>query len=347
MAGNPAVTNVGNTLTSQAIQFDSELIPNLKGQTNAFVAPAQRRIQKLNSGINRSMFMYQELSASLGQAADGVVGNPEYVGQITTPAQVGEWNNFGNFSAMSVASSIDELVGNSAIEGSYQAGQTISQLYSETLDGASSLDSLVNQNSLLPIAGSYTMTLALLRTLKNSLTQINVMPCKNGKYCAQMSPNVINDLTNSTTVNNSIADFWKYTESGNKKFEEVGAFDQMKPLDIGPGTGLEVYPTTFVTQTANAYSQGLIGFRTYVEGYYSHIGIWLEVPGDTDLGDGDWRTIQCGVVNDAPSSVYDPTATIGSWWWYRFHQTVVLPANGGVTSGTQRVRYLDTIPAIQ
>jgi hypothetical protein len=347
MAGNPAVSNVANTLTSQAIQFDDELIPNLKGQTNAFVAPAQRRIQKLGSGVNRAMFMYETLAASLGQSTDGVVGNPEFVPQITTPAQCGEWNNFGNFSAMNVAASIDDLIGNSAVEGSYQAGQTISELYSSTLDNGASTDSLINQNGLLPISGSYTMTLALLRTLKNSLTEINVMPCKDGKYCSQMSPNVINDLTNSTAVNNSIADFWKYTESGNKKFEEVGAFDQMKPLDIGPGTGLVVYPTTFVTQTPDAYSQDLIGFRTYVEGYYSHIGIWLEVPGDTDLGDGDWRTIQCGVVSDAPSSAYDPTATIGGWWWYRFHQTVVLPSNGGVSSGTQRYRFLDTIPAIQ
>jgi hypothetical protein len=347
MAGNPAVANVGNVLTSQAIQFDSELIPNLKGQTNAFVVAAQRRVQKLNSGINRALFQYETLAASLGQATDGVVGNPEFVGQITTPAQVGEWNNFGNFSAMSVAAAIDEVVGNSAVEGGYQAGQTISELYSTTLDAASAVDSSVSQNSLLPISGSYKLDLATLRTMKNSMVQINVMPCKNDRYYCQMSPNVINDLLNATTVNDSIADFWKYTKEGNEKFEKVGGFTQLEPLDIGPGTGIIVYPTPFVTQTANAYSQGLIGFRTYVEGLYSHIGIWLEVPGDTDLGDGDWRTIDCGVVNDAPSSVYDPTATIGAWWYYRFHQTVVLPSNGGVSANTQRVRYIDSIPAIQ
>src|ERR1700723_241541 len=345
MASNPSAGNVGNILTAQAIEFDSELIPNLKGQTNAFVAAAQRRIQKLNSGINRSMFMYETLSASLGQATDGVVGNPEFVGQVTTPAQLGEWNNFANFSAMSVAAAIDEVVGNSATELGYQAGQTISELYSTTLDGAAAVDSLVNQSSLLTTP--FLLDLATIRTMKNSLVSANVLPCKGDHYCMQISPNVMNDIVNATTINDSIADFWKYTESGNKKFEEVGGYTQLKPLEIGPGTGITAFITPFVTQTSNYSGGGKIAFRTYVEGLYSHIGIWLEVPGDTDLGDGDWRTIECGVVNDAPSSVYDPTATIGSWCYYRFHQTVVLPSNGGIASGTQRVRFCDSVPAIQ
>jgi hypothetical protein len=347
MAGNPSAANVGNVLTSQAIMFDSELIPNLKGQTNAFVVAAQRRVQKLNSGINRSMFQYETLSASLGQVTDGCVGNSEFVGQITTPAQCGEWNNFGNFSAMSVASAVDELVGNSAVEGGYQAGQTISELYSSTLDNTVNVDSAVSLNYLLPIAGSYTLDLATFRTMKNSLVGIDVLPCKEDLYYAQMHPNVLNDIVNSTTVNDSISDFWKHTESGNKKFEEVGGYTQLRPLEIGPGTDTRVYLTPFVTQTPNAYNTGKIAFRTYCEGLYSHIGIWLEVPGDTDLGDGDWRTIECGVVDNAPSSVYDPTATIGAWWWYRFHQVVVTPSNGGQAANTQRVRVVDTIPTLQ
>jgi len=345
MAGNPSVANVGNVLTAQAVEFDSELIPNLKGNTAAFLSAAQRRIQKLGSGINRSMFQYETLAASLGQATDGVVGNPEFVGQITTPAQVGEWNNFSNFSAMSVAAAIDEVVGNSAVELGYQAGQTISELYSTTLDGASSVDSLVNQSSLL--SSPYTLDLATVRTMRAGLVSHNIMPCKNGMYYGQISPNVLNDITNATTVNDSIADFWKHTETGLKKFDEVGAFQQERAIEIGPGLNVLFHITPFVTTTANFQASGKTAYRTYMEGLYSHIGIWLEVAGDTDLGDGDWRTIECGVVNDAPSSVYDPTATIGSWCWYRFHQTVVLPSNGGVSSGTQRVRFIDSIPALQ
>ena len=38
------------------------------------------------------------------------------------------------------------------------------------------------------------------------------------------------------------------------------------------------------------------------------INRWLEVPGDTDLADGDWRVIDAKVVTDAPPSSFDPTA---------------------------------------
>lgn len=344
MSASPASTTVANTLTAQATLFDSELIPNLKGQTNAFVKPAVRVVQGLHMGVNRQLFMYSELAASLAQSGDGVIGSPEYVGQITTPAQVGEWSNFGNFSAMSVGAAIDDVVGNSAIEGSYQAGQTISELYSETLDATAAVDSLVNQNALL--STPFTLDLNTVRTLKQSLVSSNVMPCKNGEYCGQISPNVAGDLYNGTTVNDSLIDVSKYTESGRKEFAEIAGSDQLKEFVLF-GTNIRLYQTPFVLQTANYGGSGKIGFRTYVEGLYSHIGIWLEVPGDTDLKDGDWRTISCGVTKDAPSSVYDPTATIGAWWYYRFHQTVVTPSNGGISAGTQRVRVIDSVPFIQ
>ena len=40
---------------------------------------------------------------------------------------------------------------------------------------------------------------------------------------------------------------------------------------------------------------------------------WLQVPGDTDLDEGDWRTIETSVVTDAPKSSFDPVGTIGGW----------------------------------
>jgi hypothetical protein len=75
------------------------------------------------------------------------------------------------------------------------------------------------------------------------------------------------------------------------------------------------------------------------------IGVWLEVPGDTDLQEGDWRVIDCRVVENAPASSYDPVGTIGGWCSYKFHQTVTLPPQTGLNS--QRVRYIDSVPAIQ
>lgn len=339
-------TNVGNTLTAQAVDFDAELIPNLKGNTKAFIEPAQRRIQGLKKGINRSLFMYEELDgADFGQNTDGVIGNPEFVGQITTPAQVGEWNNFANFSAMVVAAAIDDPVGNTAIELSYQAATTISGLYSETLDNGVSTDSSVNASSLLSADYSTPLSLGNVRTIVNELISINVLPCKDDLFCGQISPNVKNDIyAGVSTTEQTLYDFMKRTKEGQKEFSEIATSAQTKEF-ILPTTNLKFYVTPFVKTTANYQSTGSTALRTYVEGNYSHIGIWFEVPGDTDLGDGDWRTIECGVVNNAPSSVVDPTATIGAWCWYRFHQTVVLPPGSGV--GTQRYRFIDSVPAIQ
>jgi hypothetical protein len=87
---NPSAANVGNVLTSQAVLFDKELIPNLKGETDGFVAWAERRVQPLHMGINRTFFQYNTLTGSTAQVADGTVGSPEFVGQISSPAQVGE-----------------------------------------------------------------------------------------------------------------------------------------------------------------------------------------------------------------------------------------------------------------
>ena len=345
MGVSSSAANVGNVLTAQAVDFDSELIPNLKGNTKAFLEPAQRRIQKLGTGINRQLFMYEELGADLTETTDGVIGEPEFVGQLTTPAQVGEWNNFGNFSAMVVAAAIDDPVGNSAIEGSYQAAQTISELYSETLDNGATTDTSVNASSLLSANYSTPLSLGNVRTMINELVSINVLPCKDDLFCAQISPNVKNDIYSGvSTTEQTLYDFLKYTKEGQAEFSEIATSPQMKEF-ILPTTNCKFYVTPFVKQTTNYQSTGSIAFRTYIEGNYSHIGIWLEVPGDTDLGDGDWRTIECGVVNDAPSSVVDPAATIGAWWWYRFHQTVTLPPGVGV--GTQRYRFIDSIPAIQ
>lgn len=63
-----------------------------KGETDAFVTVAERRVQPLNMGINRQFFQYNTLTGDTTQNGDGVIGNPEFVGQISAPAQVGEWN---------------------------------------------------------------------------------------------------------------------------------------------------------------------------------------------------------------------------------------------------------------
>ena len=337
----PSAQNVGNVLTAQSILFDKELIPNLKGETDAFVGVAERRVQPLNMGINRTFFQYNTLGADLAQSADGTVASPELISQISAPAQVGEWNNYSNFSAFVVYSAIDELVPNSAVELGYQAGQSISELYSTVADSASGVDANVNQSGLL--ASPFTLDLGTFRELKQQMVSHNILPCKRGKFLAAMSPNVLGDIFNATTVNNSIVDFWKYGMQ--EKYDKMAGSDQKAELEL-PGTNVVIKQTPFVTTTANYKSAGLgTAYRSYMFGNYAMIGVWLEVPGDTDLDEGDWRTIDCRVVTDAPPSSFDPTATIGAWCSYRFHQTVTLPPATGLN--TQRIRFIDSIPAIQ
>jgi len=306
------------------------------------VAVAERRVQGLHMGINRQFFQYNTLSGDTVQAADGNVGAPEVISQISAPAQVGEWNNYSNFSAFAIASSIDELVGNSAVELGYQAGQSISELYSAVADSASSVDGNVSQNSLL--SSPYTLDLATIREMKQQLVSNDVLPCKKGMFYGVISPNVLGDIYNATTVNNSIVDLFKRTDGGMKKFDEIAGSDQTKEIEL-PGTNIMFRQTPFVTKTANYQSSGKTAYRTYIFGNYAMIGVWLQVPGDTDLDEGDWRTIDCKVVTDAPPSSFDPTATIGGWASYRFHQTVTLPPATG--TNTQRIRYIDSVPAIQ
>src|SRR6266480_586266 len=341
MAGpNQVGNNVANVLTAQSIIFDKELIPNLKGNTNAFVGAAERRVQGLNMGINRQFFQYNTLSGDVAQRSDGTVGNPEVISQLSAPAQIGEWNNYANFSSFAIAAAIDNLVGNSAVELGYQAGQSISELYSAVADSASGVDSNVNQSSLL--ASPFVLDLATIRQLKQQLVSKNVLPCKRGMFLGAVSSNVLGDLYNATTVNNSIVDLWKYENL--EKYDAAAGADQNKVIVL-PGTNIGFMQTPFVTTTANYSGSGKIGYRTYVFGNYAMIGVWLQVPGDTDLDDGDWKTIDCKVVTDAPASSFDPVSTIGGWCSYRFHQTVTLPPATGLN--TQRIRFIDSVPAIQ
>jgi hypothetical protein len=187
-------------------------------------------------------------------------------------------------------------------------------LYSAVADSASTVDSQVNQSALL--SNPYTIDLGTIRELKQQLVSKNILPCKNGKYMAAVSPNVLGDIFNATTVNNSIVDLWKL---GNMdKFDKIAGSKQVDEIEL-PGTNIVFRQTPFVTTTANYQAGGKVAYRTYVFGNYALIGVWLEVPGDTDLDEGDWRTIDCKVVTDAPASSFDPTATIGGWAAYKFH----------------------------
>jgi len=87
-----------------------------------------------------------------------------------------------------------------------------------------------------------------------------------------VSPNVIGDIYNATTVNNSIVDLWKYANM--EKFDKMAGADQTMEIEL-PGTNIVFRQTPFVTKTSNYAGSGKIAYRTYVFGNYALIGVWL------------------------------------------------------------------------
>ena len=56
----PSGANTLNVLTAQTIMYDDELIPNLKGETDAFTSMAVRRNQGKGVGFNRTLVIHKE-----------------------------------------------------------------------------------------------------------------------------------------------------------------------------------------------------------------------------------------------------------------------------------------------
>lgn len=343
MGANPSAANVSNNLISQIVHYDSAFIPPLMANTAAFVWAAEERDQELHSGVNRTMFSYDTITDTIPAGADGAIGSPEYFGQTYVNAQIAEYAAFANWSAFSAASSLDPNQARSTAELlAYQLGITLNNLAYSDLDSQSTTDSNVNQNALISgNSPAYLLTINALRTMKNQLFNLPVMPIKGDLYGGQIHPLLLNDIANATTVNASIADLWKYSDIG--KYEEVaGVTNQWKRMEIGPGLGVSFGITPFVHTTASL-SGGKTGYRTYIEGKYGFLMLVMRVPGDTSFGDADWKTIKTNIVTDAPGTSFDPTGTIGAWVATRVHLTFTPPP---FTTGTARIRWIDAVPQL-
>jgi hypothetical protein len=343
MSANPAANNVANNLLAQIVHYDAAFIPPLMANTAAFVWAAEQREQALHTGVNRTMFTYDLITDTIPASADGVIGSPEYFGQTFVNAQVAEYNAFANWSAFSAAASLDPNQAKSTAELlAYQLGITINNLAYTGLDAQANTDTTVNQNALISGgAPAYLLTINALRTMKNQLFNLPAMPIKGDDYGGQIHPLLLNDISNAVTVNASIADLWKYSEIG--RYEEVaGVTNQWKRMEIGPGLGVSFGITPFVTSTASL-SGGKTGYRTYIEGKYGFLMLVMRVPGDTEFGEADWKMIKTNIVTDAPSSSYDPTATIGAWVATRAHLVFTPPP---FVQGTARIRWIDAVPQL-
>lgn len=343
MSANPSAANVANNLISQIVHYDANFIPPLMANTAAFVWAAEQREQPLHSGVNRTMFTYDLITDTISPSADGVIGSPEYFGQSFINAQVTEFNAFANWSAFSAASSLDPNQAKSTAELlAYQLGITINQLAYSGLDAQVNTDTTVNQTTLISgNSPAYLLTINALRTMKNQLVTLPAMPIMNDLMGGQIHPLLVNDISNSVTVNASIADLWKYSDIA--KYEEVAGFtSQWKRMEIGPGLGVSFGITPFLTATANLHSS-MTGYRTYIEAKYGFLMLVMRVPGDTEFGDADWKTIKTNIVTDAPGTSWDPTGTIGAWVATRVHLVFTPPP---FAQGTARIRFIDAIPQL-
>lgn len=328
-----ASNTVASLLQAQITEFDKNFVDNLKGNTPQ-IKCMEIREQSEHSGINRALFMYQSLGSDVQQKGDGVIGNPLQLAVNQQNLQLGEYGDFATVSAWAQYAALDDATLNTGKELAYGAAQTIDQLAQSVADTANNTDSTV----LNQITSGAALDLATLRGAKQSLVYRKVQPVRGGRMCGVICPLVLGDLWAGTTVNNSAVDFWKYTEGGQDKFDELAGSEQDQAIEL-PGTQIVFYQSSFVTQQANLNSHG-IAYRTYIYGHQGVIVVFARVPGDTDVEPSDYRAIKVQLTRNLPSSAFDPLATIGNIAGYRFHVGFALPPDT-----TMRVRQIDSCSA--
>lgn len=328
-----ASNSVATMVQANITEFDKNFVDNLKGNTPQLRC-FEIREQSAHAGINRALFMYQTLGADTQQVADGTVGSPLQLTVNTNTVQLGEYNDFATVSAWGQYAALDDATLNTGKELAYRAAQSINLLGQNVADTANAIDSTV----LNQITSGAALDLGTVRGAKQSLVFRSVQPVRGGKNCGVIVPLVLGDLWNGQTVNNSAVDFWKFTEGGQDKFDDMAGSEQDQNVEL-PGTGIVFYQSPFNTQQANLNGHG-IAYRTYIYGHQGVIATFARVPGDTDVRSSDYRAIKPVLVRDLVPSAFDPTGTIGNLAGYRFHVGFSLPPDT-----TMRIREIDSCSA--
>lgn len=338
-------SNTVNTLVqAQITEFDKNFVDNLKGNT-PHIRCMEIREQAEHSGINRALFMYQ-VAAPVGstnppgqgytpqQIADGTLSSPLQLTVNQQNSQLGEYGDFATISAFAQFAALDDATLNTGKELSFRAALGLNDLAQATTDTLNSTDSTV----LNQITSGAALDLGTVRGAKQSLEFRSCQPVRGGKACGVICPLVLGDLWNGTTLNNAAVDFWKYTEGGQDKFDDMAGSQQDTAIEL-PGTGIVFYQSPYVTQQANLNSHG-IAYRTYIYMHQAVIAIFARIPGDTNMDDDNWRAIKVNLTRNLPSSAFDPLATIGNIAGYRYHVTFSLPPDT-----TMRAREIDSVSA--
>ena len=343
-SSSQASNSVANMVQAQITEFDKNFVDNLKGNT-PHLRCMEIREQSEHAGINRALFMYQ-LAVPVGstnppgqgyipqQVADGTLQNPVSLTVNQQNSQLGEYGDFATVSAFGQFAALDDATLNTGKELSFRAALGINDLGQSTTDTLNSTDSTV----LDQIVSGNALDLGTLRMGKQELEFRSCQPVRGGKACGVICPLVLGDLWNGQTLNNSAVDFWKYTEGGQDKFDDLAGSQQDVAVEL-PGTNIVFYQSPYVTQQANLNTKG-IAYRTYIYMKQAVIAIFAHVPGDTDVESGDHRSIKVNLIRDLKGSAFDPNATIGNIAGYRYHVTFSLPPDT-----TMRGRQFDSCSA--
>lgn len=325
-------------------EFDKNFVDNLKGNT-PHVRCMEIREQSEHAGINRALFMYQPMVPVGSTNPPGQGYTPQQIadGTLTSPltftvnqqnSQLGEYGDFSTISAFGQFAALDDATLNTGKELSFRAGLGLNDLAQATSDTLNTTDSTV----LNQLTSGAALDLATIRGAKQSLVFRSCQPVRGGKACGVICPLVLGDLWAGQTLNNAAVDFWKYTEGGQDKFDDMAGSEQDQNVEL-PGTGIVFYQSPYVTQQANLNGHG-IAYRTYIYMHQAVIAIFARVPGDTNLQDGNWRAIDVKLTRNLPSSAFDPLATIGNIAGFRYHVTFSLPPDT-----TMRAREIDSVSA--
>ncbi len=254
-----------------------------------------------------------------------------------------EYADYANFSSLSLATAIDNTVENVAREMSYRLGESLSALVRATADGASSIDASVLTELAASSTSSFTaLSLSQIRNSVQSLAGRSVRPFDEGSksFAGVIHPFALGDVL-ADNSNDSPIDILKHTPVGQMKMDSLVSVDLTEVVTL-PSTGVDFYQTNLVTQTSN-YSgiTGLTALRTYIFGRDGIFSINLGAKGDTGFGDGEWRNIECNIVQNAEPTVADPEGLIPGWTSYRVHFTTSLGPDT-----TIRQRQIDAASAI-
>jgi hypothetical protein len=342
MSFSPAGNVLSNLPQSTVKFYDKKFRENLKAQT-PFVACSERLQLPMNSGNQYEMFMYVPMAASVSQVTEGTVGSSLSVSVLTTTATIGEYADYANFSSLSLATAIDNTVENVAREMSYRLGESLSALVRATSDGANSIDSSVLVQLAATSTSSFTaLSLSQIRNSVQSLAGRSVRPFDEASklFCGVIHPFALGDVL-ADNSNDSPIDILKHTPVGQAKMEELVSVDLTETIEL-PSSGVQFFQTNLVTQSNNYKSvAGLVGLRTYIYGRDGIFSINLGAKGDTGFGDGEWRNIECNIVQNAAPTVADPEGLIPGWTSYRVHFTTSLGPDT-----TIRQRQIDAASAI-